>query len=59
MAERACPIDIDRVTVGVAGQQFLGVHIVEELKWFLHTDAVVKAPQHLFNLRRLSLPARW
>jgi hypothetical protein len=33
--------------------KFLGVHITDKLKWSTHTDSVVKAQQHLFNLRRL------
>jgi hypothetical protein len=34
--------------------KFLGVHITDKLKWSTHTDGVVKkAPQRLFNLRRL------
>ena len=34
--------------------KFLGVHIVEKLKWSTHSDsAVKKAQQLLFNLRRL------
>ncbi|XP_064877828.1 ephrin type-A receptor 8-like [Oncorhynchus nerka] len=33
--------------------KFLNVHITDKLKWSTHTDSVVKAQQHLFNLRRL------
>ena len=34
--------------------KFLSVHITDDLKWFTHTDSVVKkAQQRLFNLRRL------
>ena len=33
---------------------FLGVHIIDKLKWSTHTGSVVKTvQQHLFNLRRL------
>ena len=33
---------------------FLGVHIMDKLKWSTHTDSVVKkAQQRLFNLRSL------
>jgi hypothetical protein len=33
---------------------FLGMHITEDLKWFHHTNTVVKkAQQRLYNLRRL------
>ena len=32
----------------------LCVHVTDKLKWYTHTDSVVKkAQQHLFNLRRL------
>ena len=35
--------------------KFLGVHITDKLKWFTHTDSVVKkTQQRLFNLRRLT-----
>jgi hypothetical protein len=33
--------------------KILNVHINDKLKWSTHTDSVVKAQQHLFNLRRL------
>ena len=34
--------------------KFLGVHIMDQLKWSTHTDSVVnRAQQWLFNLRRL------
>ena len=35
--------------------KFLGVHIMDKLKWSTHTNSVVKkAQQRLFNLRRLN-----
>ena len=49
------PIHIDGTAVEkVESFKFLGVHITDKMKWFTHTDSVVKkAQQHLFNLRRL------
>ena len=31
---------------------FLEVHIIDNLKWPIHTDSVVKMQLHLFNLRK-------
>ena len=49
------PIPIDGTVVEkVESFKFLGIHITDKLKWFTHTDSVVKkAQQRLFNLRRL------
>jgi hypothetical protein len=57
MQREHAPIHIDRAVVEtVKGLKFLSVHIAEDLKWFLHTDTIVKkAQQHLFNLRRLKI----
>jgi hypothetical protein len=34
--------------------KFLSVHIMDKLKWSIHTDSMVKkAQKRLFNLRRL------
>ena len=48
-------IHIDRTAVEkVESFKFLGVHIMDKLKWSNHTDSVMKmAQQRLFNLRRL------
>jgi hypothetical protein len=48
-------IHIDETVVEkVESLKFLCVHITDKLKWFTHTDSVVKkAQQHLFNLSRL------
>ena len=48
------PIHIDGTAVEkVESFKFLGVHITDKLKWSTHTETVMKARQHLFNLRRL------
>ncbi len=48
------PITIDKTPVErVNSFKFLGVHITEDLTWSAHTDAVLKAHQRLFFLRRL------
>jgi hypothetical protein len=49
------PIYIDRTAMEkLESFKFLGVHIIDKLKWTTHTDSVVKkAQQSLFNLRRL------
>ncbi len=49
------PITIDKTPVErVNSFKFLGVHIIEDLTWSVHTDAVLKkAHQRLFFLRRL------
>jgi hypothetical protein len=49
------PIHIDRGAMErVKSFKFLCVHIIDDLKWCLHTDNVVKTAQlRLFNLRRL------
>ena len=49
------PIHIDGTTVEkVKIFKFLRVHIIDDLKWFTHTDSVMKkVQQRLFNLRRL------
>ena len=49
------PINIDGAVVEwVECFKFLGVHITNELSWFIHTKTVVKrARQNLFPLRRL------
>ena len=50
------PIHIDGTAVEkVESFKFLGVHIMNKLKWSTHTDSVVKkAQQRLFKLRRLN-----
>ena len=52
------PIHIDGTAEEkVESFKFLGVHIMDKLKWSTHTDSVAKkAQQRLFNLRRLTLP---
>ena len=53
-AEGAPPIHINGTGVEkVESFKFLGVHIMDKLKWSTHTDSVVKAQQCLFNLRSL------
>ena len=49
------PIHIDGTVVErVVSFKFLGVHIMDKLKWSTYTDRVVKkAQQRFFNLRRL------
>ena len=48
------PIHIDGTVLEKVVFKFLGVHIMDKLKWSTHTDSVVKkAQQLLFNLRRL------
>ena len=49
------PIHIDGTVVErVESFKFLGVHIMDKLKWSNHTDSVVKkVQQRLFNIRRL------
>jgi hypothetical protein len=49
------PIHIDGTSAEkLESLKFLGVHITDNLKWYIHTDSVVKkAQQSLFNLRRL------
>jgi hypothetical protein len=38
----------------VESLKFLGIHIIDKMKWSTHTDSMVKkAQQCLFNLRRL------
>jgi hypothetical protein len=51
----APPTHIDGTAVEkVKSFKFLGLHIIDKLKWSNHTDSVVnKAQQRLFNLRRL------
>ena len=40
------PIYIDRTVVERVGSfKFLGVHIMDKLKWSTHTDSVVKKEQ--------------
>ena len=49
------PLHIEGTAVEkVESFKFLCVHITDKLKWFTHTDSVVKkAQQRIFNLRRL------
>ncbi len=48
------PITIDKTPVErVNSFKFLSVHITEDLTWSAHKDAVLKAHQRLFFLRRL------
>ena len=54
------PIHIDGTAVEYVDIfKFLGIHISDDLKWYTHTDSVVKkTQQHLFTLRSLKPPPK-